>query len=325
MPQQGIVTTADGQKVRIQIAQHEAETGTAPGHAGDTIEETSGHAGAGEAVHGAAKHEGPHNPLAEHPPAYYTFVAIIVSLIILAFIGITRSKGINRRSPSKGQLLLEQCVASMRHFCENAIGPGGARFAPLVGTVFAFILVSNLMGVLPTVWAKNAEGGVAHFLPAPTANLSMTIALALIVFIVVQAVGIRENGFGGWFKHFMGPIPALAPLMLPLELIGALAKPLSLSIRLFGNIFGEETVIAVLVTLAASILPIFLPIPFQFPMLMFGIFGSLVQAGVFTILTCAYIALSIGEHGEHGHGHDHDHEHGEVKDELGANVPAHAH
>jgi F-type H+-transporting ATPase subunit a len=184
--------------------------------------------------------------------------------------------------------------------------------------VFTFVLVSNLMGVLPTVIGKS-HSGLLHLIPAPTSNLSMTLALALVVFIVVQMVGIRENGLGGYLKHFAGPIPALSPLMFPLEIIGALAKPLSLSIRLFGNVFGEETVIAVLVGLAVASLPAFFPIPFQFPMLAFGVFGSLVQAGVFTILTCAYISLSIGDHESHGHGSE---EH-DVKDEFGAPVPTH--
>jgi len=145
----------------------------------------------------------------------------------------------------------------------------------------------------------------------------MTIAISLIVFVVVQYVGIKSNGIGGYFKHFAGPIPALAPLIFPIEIVGALVKPVSLSIRLFGNIFGEETVIAVLVGLAVTSLPKFLPIPFQLPMVMFGVFGSIVQAGVYVILTCAYIALAIGEHDDHGHHHE--------VDEFGAQEPGGVH
>jgi F-type H+-transporting ATPase subunit a len=285
-----------------------------------------GAAGAATETHAAAGHEagghgGGHgdNPLAHHTSSYFTGVAALVIGIILVVVLVCRSRGLQKRNPSKRQSLLEQGVESMAVFCERAIGPGGGKWTPLVATVFTFVLVSNLMGVLPTVFARSGENQVSHLLPAPTANLSMTIALALVVFVVVQYAGIKANGFGGWLKHFAGPIPALAPLMFPLELIGALAKPLSLSIRLFGNVFGEETVIAVLVSLAAATLPLFLPIPFQFPMLMFGVFGSLVQAGVFTILTCAYISLSVGEHEHHADGHD---EH-VVEDEFGAPVPAH--
>lgn len=271
------------------------------------------HAAAG---HGA-DHGGAHNPLAHHSSWYFSGVAVFIVLVILTLAAIT-TRAIQKRRITKPQALAEQAVASMTHFCRQAIGPGGERFTPLVGTVFAFVLCSNLMGVLPTVFSKGPDG-YTHLFPAPTANLSMTIAIALVVFIMVQAAGIKANGIGGYLKHFAGPIPALAPLMFPLEIIGAIAKPLSLSIRLFGNIFGEETVIAVLVTLAVTSLPIFAPIPFQFPMLMFGVFGSLVQAGVFTILTCAYLSLSLGDHEHHAPGE----EHHAVEDEFGARVPAH--
>jgi F-type H+-transporting ATPase subunit a len=306
LPQVG--GTPQQNKPYIIVAQAEAG-----GHEETGTHEAVGH---GEGGHG----EGAPNPLAEHSSWYYSGVGLFVALIILVFVAVCRAGGLHKRLRSKGQALLEQGVASMNFFCRNAIGPGGERFTPLVATVFTFVLVSNLMGVLPTVFQKGHEAGsVLHVLPAPTANLSMTLALALVVFVVVQAVGIKENGLGGHLKHFAGPIPALSPLMFPLEIIGALAKPLSLSIRLFGNVFGEETVIAVLVGLAVLALPAFVPIPFQFPMLAFGVFGSLVQAGVFTILTCAYISLSLGDHDDHGHGAEHD----DVKDEFGAHVPAH--
>lgn len=307
MPQVG--GTPQHNKPYIIVAQGASEEGVQ----GDAETHAAVEHGAG-----GGHEEGPENPLAEHSPWYYSGVGLFVALIIVGFVLICRAGGLHTRLRSKGQALLEQGVESMNHFCRNAIGPGGEKFTPLIATVFTFVLVSNLMGVLPTVFGRSHEG-VLHLIPAPTSNLSMTIALALVVFIVVQAVGIRENGIGGHLKHFAGPIPALSPLMFPLEIIGALAKPLSLSIRLFGNVFGEETVIAVLVGLAVVALPKFPFIPFQFPMLAFGVFGSIVQAGVFTILACAYISLSLGDHDDHGHGAQHD----DVKDEFGAPVPAH--
>ena len=259
----------------------------------------------------AVEHEGPSNPLAENSSLYYSGMGLIVGILLILF-GVVTTRNLTRRGPSRPQTLIEQCVASMKWFCQNAIGPGGEKFTPLVGTVFAFVLVSNLMGALPFVFKKTAEG-VASFTPAPTANLSMTIAISLVVFLVVQYVGIKENGVGGYFKHFAGPVPAISPLLFPLELFGAIVKPVSLSIRLFGNVFGEETVIAVLVGLAATVMAkIYLPLPFQLPMLMFGVFGSIIQAGVYTILTCAYISLSIGDHDDHGHH--------ELEDEFGAHI-----
>jgi F-type H+-transporting ATPase subunit a len=242
----------------------------------------------------------------------------LLAALIIIVIALVATRGMTKKTPSRKQAFIEQCVASMNHFCRNAIGPGGEKYAPLIGTVFAFILVSNLLGVVPLVINRKGEG-LASLTPAPTSNLSMTIALALIVFIYSVYLGIKANGFGGYFKHMAGPIWWLAPLIFPIELISVLVRPLSLSVRLFGNIFGEETVTAVLIalsmTVASAIGVPWLPIPLQFPMLMFGVFGSIVQAGVFTILTCSYIALSIGEHGED---HDHGHEHGETAHGHGA-------
>jgi F-type H+-transporting ATPase subunit a len=290
-----------------------AQAGTEGEHSG-----AGTHGGETNATVGHGAEHGPPNPLAEYPAWYYSFGGLLVGIGLIIFMAVT-TKNLTKRTPSKPQALIEQCVASITHFCRAAIGPGGEKYAPLVGTVFAFILCSNLIGVLPLAINRPHHEGIAALLPAPTTNLSMTFALGLIVFIYSQYVGIKENGLGGHLKHFMGPLPALSPLIFIIEVIGALVRPVSLAMRLFGNIFGEETVTAVLVGLAISFLPVWLPIPLQLPMLMFGIFGSVVQASVFTILTCVYINLSIGEHGDHGHAHDteHDEAHG------GAHAVAH--
>ncbi len=247
------------------------------------------------------KHGGGGNLLAEHTPWYYSGVAFLVALFVIFFCA-SRARGLSARKPGRGQLLIEQGVASMRHFCRGAIGPGGEKFAPFVGTIFAFILCANLCGVLPFYVSKNHEEGAApiSLTPAPSANLSLTLALGLIVFVLFNWVGIKANGPKKYFAHFMGPIPLLAPLMLPIELIGVLVRPISLGMRLFGNVFGEETVIAVLIGMAVTTFVV----PLHAPMLAFGVFGGVVQAGVFAILTCSYIALAIGDHGDdHGHGH----------------------
>jgi F-type H+-transporting ATPase subunit a len=272
------------------------------------------HAAAGE--HGAA-HEAV-NPLAEHPAYYYSLVGLGVGLAIVLFFG-SRAKNLSSRNPSRGQLLAEQAVASMQHFCRGAIGPGGEKFTAFVGTIFAFVLCSNLCGVLPFYLKAGHEPGAPaiSFTPAPSANLSLTLALGFIVFVLFNVVGIKANGIKNYLAHFAGPIPALAPLLFPIELIGVLVRPISLGMRLFGNIFGEETVIAVLVTMSAATFVI----PLHAPMLAFGVFGAVVQAGVFAILTCSYIALAIGDHGE-GHGHD---EHGHGHESHAHQDAAHAH
>lgn len=189
------------------------------------------------------------------------------------------------------QNVAEQTVESFRNFAVSIAGVGGERHAPFLGTLFIFIVISNLIGLVP-VFNK----------AAPTANLNTTIALALVTFLYVQWQGVRSNGLLGYLKHFtMGTHWAMWPLMVPLEIIGELAKPLSLAMRLYGNMYGKEQVIIVLVGLAASLLPIWMPIPFQFPILVFGVFVGFVQALVFTLLAGIYIALMTQHNEQHAH------------------------
>ena len=289
----------------VQVAQggHDAPAGETSGHAAE-----AGHTeGPPASVGHGGGHAGPvrHDKLGEHVAEWYSVMGFIIALAIIVFARVRMGK-LDVRRPSKGQLLIEQAVASITHFCKASIGHGGERFAPFVGVVFSFVLLSNLCGVLPMYWVPTGAGMTPawSFTPAPTANISVTFALGLIVFVLFNAEGIRANGLVGHLKHFAGPMPALAPLIFPIELIGALVRPLSLAMRLFGNVFGEETVIAVLISMAAVLTSGI--VPFQAPMLAFGVFGSIVQAGVFAILTCSYIALSIGDHGDHGRA-----EHGE--------------
>jgi F-type H+-transporting ATPase subunit a len=227
-----------------------------------------------------------------HHASPWLFVAnagfVAVLLLLAAIAGTRRMEKIPRRF---WQNVAEQTVESFRHFAVNVIGHGGEKHVPFLGTLFIFILASNLIGLVPV-----------FSVAAPTANLNTTIALALITFFYVQWQGIRANGVLGYLKHFtMGTHPLLWPLMVPLEIISELAKPLSLAIRLYGNMYGKEQVIIVLVGLAASLLPIWLPIPFQFPILVFGVFVGFVQALVFTLLAGIYIALMTQHEEEHAH------------------------
>lgn len=285
----------------VQVAQggHEAPAGESSGHG---AAEGSHDEGTHAAVGHVGGHAGPvrHDKLGEHVAEWYSVMGFLIALTLIVFARVRMGK-LDVRRPSKGQLLIEQAVASITHFSKASIGHGGERFAPFVGVVFAFVLLSNLCGVLPMYWLPTGEGMAPawSFTPAPTANISVTFALGLIVFVMFNYEGIKANGVDGHLKHFAGPMPVLAPLIFPIELIGALVRPMSLAMRLFGNVFGEETVIAVLISMAALLTSGI--VPFQAPMLAFGVFGSVVQAGVFAILTCSYIALSIGDHGDHSH------------------------
>jgi F-type H+-transporting ATPase subunit a len=159
-------------------------------------------------------------------------------------------------------------------------GPMGAKnarkYLPLIGSLFMFILFSNLLSLIP------------GFLP-PTDTLKTNLALALLVFALTHVFGVVAHG-PKYFKHFLGPIWWLAPLMLPLELISHLARPVSLSLRLLGNIVADHKVPAIFFTL----FPLILPVPF----LVLGVFVSVVQAVVFSLLSTLYIASAIA-HEEH--------------------------
>lgn len=206
---------------------------------------------------------------------------VIVLLSVLSYLGTRRMQPI----PGRLQNALELIVGGLNEFVKGIIGPGGEKHTPFVATIFLYILLNNLIGMIP--------GALA-----PTSSLNTTVALALLTFLYVQYQGIRAQGVWGRLKHLAGPVPMLAPLMVPIEIIGELARPLSLSIRLFGNIFGEEQVIVILAGLAYFILP-FLPVPYQLPMMVFGIFTSFVQALVFTMLTCVYLSLTAGSEEHH--------------------------
>jgi F-type H+-transporting ATPase subunit a len=150
------------------------------------------------------------------------------------------------------------------------------RYLPLVGTLFIFILFSNLLGLIP------------GFLP-PTETLKTNLALSITVFVLSHAFGVREHGLK-YFKHFLGPIWWLIPLMLPIELISHIARPVSLSMRLMGNIVGDHKLVGVFF----GILPFLLPVPFM----VMGVLVCVVQAVVFSLLTTVYISQAVA-HEEH--------------------------
>jgi F-type H+-transporting ATPase subunit a len=199
----------------------------------------------------------------------------------LLALSIKATRGLGVR-PGPWQNLGEQIVEAFDYMAESVIGHRGKKYASLLGTCFLFILFMNLLGLVP-------------FCKSPTASLNVTVSLAITAVFLVHVYSIREVGIKKYVMHYIGEPLWLGPLMLPLHIIGELAKPLSLSIRLFGNIYGEDMIIIVLMALGAFLLPIFLPIPVHFPMMAFGIFTSFVQALVFTMLIAAYIENFAGE------------------------------
>jgi len=168
---------------------------------------------------------------------------------------------------------MEAVVSGIEGLIEETMGEDGKAFFPMIATFALFILVCNLLGLIP------------GFYP-PTANLNTNAALALTVFFMTHIVGFRKHG-AGYLKHFMGPIIWLAPLMFVIEVIGHIARPLSLTLRLFGNMYGHEIVLMIFLALV----PLFLPIP----MMLMGVLVALIQTFVFTLLAMIYIAGALEE------------------------------
>ncbi|MHB1399173.1 MAG: F0F1 ATP synthase subunit A [Trichloromonadaceae bacterium] len=207
-----------------------------------------------------------HTHLGEH--VTYTWFVMLV-LFALAFIATRSLKTI----PSGMQNFMEVVVTGVENLIDETMGHKGRAYFPLIATFALFILVSNLIALIP------------GFYP-PTANLNTNFALALTVFAMTHIIGFKEHGIG-YLKHFMGPILVLAPLMFIIEIIGHLARPLSLSLRLFGNMYGHEIVLMIFFALVPFLLPI--------PMMMMGVLIAFIQTFVFTLLAMIYIAGALEE------------------------------
>ncbi|MUM77415.1 F0F1 ATP synthase subunit A [Pseudodesulfovibrio sp. F-1] len=177
--------------------------------------------------------------------------------------------------PGGLQNVFETIIGGLENFVVSNLGQQGRQFMPLLCTIFLFILVMNWIGLVPGC-------------DAPTANINTPAAMAIIVFVFYQAVGIKKWGFG-YIKHFMGPVSFLAPLMLILEPISHMARPLSLTLRLFGNIRGEEIVLILMFFLA--------PLLGSLPMYLLFLLAKSIQAFIFFMLTMLYLQGAV----EHAH------------------------
>jgi F-type H+-transporting ATPase subunit a len=204
-----------------------------------------------------------------YPHVIYSWFVMIL-LIIFAFLAVRKIDMI----PSKAQNIFEIIVSGIEEFMVDITGEEGRKFFPIIATVFLYIATCNLLGLIP------------GFYP-PTASINTTLSCALTVVIFTHVIGIRFHG-AKYIKHFLGPIWWLSPLILIIELIGHLARILSLSIRLFGNITGHELVLGILFVLAGAA---FAPLP----IMALGIFVALLQAFVFFLLSIIYFAGAMEE------------------------------
>lgn len=192
----------------------------------------------------------------------YTWL-VMAFLIILSLI---TTKGL-KTMPERLQNFMEFLISTIEKMVEETIGKHGKSFFPLIATLFLFILISNLFGLLP------------GFLP-PTSNINTTLALAVIVVVLTHVVGISKHGFS-YIKHFLGPVWWLAWMIFIIEVISHISRVLSLSLRLFGNIGGHELVIMVVFMLV----PLFVPLV----MTVLGLLIAVIQSVVFMYLSMIYI------------------------------------
>jgi F-type H+-transporting ATPase subunit a len=208
-----------------------------------------------------------------HIPPHVTYSWLVMALLVGLGYMVSKSVAL---VPAGGQNFFELLIGGLEEFMVDITGEEGRAFFPFIATLFIYILTCNLLGLIPGFFS-------------PTANVNTTLSMALCSFTYTHYLGIRYHGVK-YIKHFLGPVPALAPLFLPIEIIGHLARILSLTLRLFGNIMGEDLVLAILLMLAGAFLA-------PLPMMFLAVFTSVVQAFIFALLSIMYFTGSM----EHAH------------------------
>jgi len=246
-----------------------------------------------------------HPPIFRLPgiPDHVTYTWLVMLILLGLFVAATRSLQL---VPHGLQNFMEIVVEQFLTLLDDVVGPEGRRYFPLIATLGLFILTSNLLGLVPGM-------------ETPTANLNTTAACALIVFFGYHWIGIRKQGFGRYLRHFGGPVPWLAPLMFPIEVISHFARPLSLALRLFGNMTGGHILLGVIFFLigldhgllgwalsgslggillggAGSVVMIAFTVGFLIPL---KILVAFLQAFIFVMLSMLYIAGALEEAEHH--------------------------
>lgn len=205
------------------------------------------------------------------PDYFVMFGFVMVLTLALSWLA-TRRLSVDK--PGIFQQSLELFIEAVGKFLDDIIGHDGRKYMAPIGTFAVLILISNLLGLVP------------GFMP-PTGNIIVTLSLALCSFVTYNFLGIRTQG-PGYIKHFMGPMLVLAPLFFPIEIISHIARPMSLAIRLFGNIFGDHQVAGVF----QHLVPIVVPVPF----ILLGLLVAVIQTLVFSLLSMIYIAEAVEHH-----------------------------
>ncbi len=202
------------------------------------------------------------------PWANFITMQILVAAIIIILAAIVRAR-LSFDRPGKLQHIFELIYEFVDGQAEDQMGHGGAKYMAYFATIFIFILISNLIGIIPGF-------------DAPTMYPSVPAGCAIATFLYYNAVGLRSNGPIKYAAHFAGPVWWLAPLMIPIEIVSHLARPLSLTIRLYANMFAGEKLTAVFISLTYFLIPA--------AFMGLHVFVALLQAYIFLLLTMIYVA-----------------------------------
>ena len=194
-------------------------------------------------------------------------VTLFISILLLV-LGLVLTSGFRAENPSRRQLAVESFVLWLQKFFEGPLSPKGKRYAPYMMTIACYVALANIFYVFG--------------IKPPTKDLTVTAALAVMSIVLVQMAGIQTKGVKGWVHSFLEPMPA----MLPMNILELFIKPVSLCMRLFGNVLGAFIIMCMI----EGLVRIIIPIPFS---LYFDFFDGLIQVYVFTLLTSMYIVEAV--------------------------------
>ncbi len=206
-----------------------------------------------------------------------TIAASLIATAVVLGLGFALRAKATSGVPGKLQLFWEVIIEQVQEVVDSTIGPAGARVVPLAVTLFIFILVANLVEVVPT-------GARQDLLPAPTSDVNLPYALALIVIVLVHVASIRARGLRGYLRHYLQPFK----LFLPINIIEEITKPVTLALRLFGNMFAGGLMVSLI-----ALLPVFMVAPANPIWKLFDIFIAVIQAFIFALLTIIYFGMAM--------------------------------
>jgi F-type H+-transporting ATPase subunit a len=216
-----------------------------------------------------------------HAVPDHIVMIVLITLGLVSF-SLWARRRFSVENPTKVQHVLEVVLDAIQGLMKEVIGKETRKFLPLIGTLAIYILLGNIIGLIP------------GFL-SPTSNLNVTASCAICVFVYYNYQGIRKHGLVKYLKHFAGPVWWLSWLLFPVEIVSHMARPFSLSMRLFGNIFAEELIVS---SLNKYIFPFLASVPVMF----LALFASTIQAFIFILLTMVYISGAVEEAHEEAHG-----------------------